>query len=86
MSRFVTHPPGLWDPIRKSWSPRPAHKLRITPFFYTLRYLKGREARTRGLLTEVHERFLEAGVNEVLDKGISFAQILAAVRRLGGEG
>ena len=36
--------------------------------------------------SEVHERFLEAGANEVLDKGISFAQILAAVRRLGGEG
>ena len=36
--------------------------------------------------SEVHERFLEAGANEVLDKGISFAQILAAVRRLGDEG
>ena len=35
---------------------------------------------------KVHERFLEAGANEVLDKGISFAQILDAVRRLGGEG
>jgi DNA-binding NarL/FixJ family response regulator len=34
----------------------------------------------------VHERFLEAGANEVLDKGIPLAQILAAVRRLGGEG
>jgi len=35
---------------------------------------------------EVHERFLEAGANEVLDKGISFAQIFTAIRRLGGEG
>lgn len=35
---------------------------------------------------KVYERFLEAGANEVLDKGISFAQILVAVRRLGAKG
>ena len=36
---------------------------------------------------EVHEKFLEAGANEVLmfDKEVGFAEILAAVRRLGGE-
>jgi two-component system response regulator DevR len=35
---------------------------------------------------EVHERFLRAGASEVLDKGISFDEVLAAVRRLGGGG
>jgi DNA-binding NarL/FixJ family response regulator len=35
---------------------------------------------------EVREEFLEAGASEVLDKDISLAEILAAVRRLGGEG
>ena len=35
---------------------------------------------------EVHKRFLRAGANEVLVKGIPFAQVLAAVRRLGGDG
>ena len=34
---------------------------------------------------EVHDRFLRAGANEVLAKGISFAEVLGAVRRLGGE-
>ena len=34
---------------------------------------------------EVHERFLKAGASEVLDKEGNFADILAAVRRLGGE-
>ena len=34
---------------------------------------------------EVHEEFLEAGASEVLSKESTFAQILAAVRRLGGE-
>jgi DNA-binding NarL/FixJ family response regulator len=33
---------------------------------------------------EVHDRFLRAGASEVLDKGISFDEVLAAVRRLGG--
>ena len=33
----------------------------------------------------VHERFLEAGADEVLDKDASFVGVLAAVRRLGGE-
>ena len=33
---------------------------------------------------EVHERFLRAGASEVLEKGISFDEVLAAVRRLGG--
>src|SRR5215212_6633704 len=31
---------------------------------------------------EVHDRFLRAGASEVLDKGISFDEVLAAVRRL----
>src|SRR5918995_6940304 len=35
---------------------------------------------------EVHGRFLRAGASEVLEKGISFDEVLAAVRRLGGEG
>jgi DNA-binding NarL/FixJ family response regulator len=35
--------------------------------------------------TEVHERFLRAGAGEVLAKGNTFKEILAAVRRLGGE-
>jgi DNA-binding NarL/FixJ family response regulator len=35
---------------------------------------------------EVHERFVRAGASEVLDKGISFEEVLAAVRRLGGGG
>ncbi len=35
---------------------------------------------------EVREEFLEAGASEVLDKDISLAVMLAAVRRLGGEG
>ena len=34
---------------------------------------------------EVHEELLEAGASEVLSKESTFAQILAAVRRLGGE-
>ena len=34
---------------------------------------------------EVREEFLEAGASEVLDKDISLAVMLAAVRRLGGE-
>ena len=34
---------------------------------------------------EVHERFLEAGADEVLDKDANFVGVLAAVRRLGGE-
>jgi DNA-binding NarL/FixJ family response regulator len=33
---------------------------------------------------EVHDKFLRAGASEVLDKGISFDEVLAAVRRLGG--
>ena len=33
---------------------------------------------------KVHERFLEAGASEVLDKEGTFADILAAVRRLRG--
>jgi len=32
---------------------------------------------------EVHERFVRAGASEVLPKNISYAQMLAAVRRLG---
>jgi two-component system response regulator DevR len=36
--------------------------------------------------TELHERFLEAGANEVLAKGIPFSEVIAAVRRLGAEG
>ncbi len=35
---------------------------------------------------EVHERFLEAGASELLPKDIPFAEVLAAVRRLRGEG
>jgi DNA-binding NarL/FixJ family response regulator len=35
--------------------------------------------------TGVHERFLEAGADEVLDKDANFVGVLAAVRRLGGE-
>jgi DNA-binding NarL/FixJ family response regulator len=35
---------------------------------------------------EVRERFLEAGASEVLPKDIAFSEVLAAVRRLGGEG
>ena len=34
---------------------------------------------------EVHEEFLEAGASEVLSLESTFAQTLAAVRRLGGE-
>jgi DNA-binding NarL/FixJ family response regulator len=36
--------------------------------------------------SEVHERFVRAGASEVLDKGISFDEVLAAVRRLGRGG
>ena len=35
---------------------------------------------------EVIDRFLKAGASEVLPKSISFVEVLAAVRRLGGEG
>jgi DNA-binding NarL/FixJ family response regulator len=35
---------------------------------------------------EVHDRFLRAGASEVLAKGISFEEVLGAVRRLGGRG
>ena len=34
---------------------------------------------------EVIDRFLKAGASEVLPKNISFVEVLAAVRRLGGE-
>jgi DNA-binding NarL/FixJ family response regulator len=34
---------------------------------------------------EVIDRFLEAGASEVLPKHISFVEVLAAVRRIGGE-
>ena len=34
---------------------------------------------------EVRERFLKAGAREVLSKGNTFAEVLAAVRRLGDE-
>lgn len=34
---------------------------------------------------EVIDRFLKAGASEVLPKSISFVEVLAAVRRLGGE-
>jgi DNA-binding NarL/FixJ family response regulator len=34
---------------------------------------------------EVIDRFLKAGASEVLSKSISFVEVLAAVRRLGGE-
>src|SRR5215210_2180541 len=33
---------------------------------------------------EVIDRFLKAGASEVLPKSISFVEVLAAVRRLGG--
>ncbi len=33
----------------------------------------------------VHERFLRAGASEVLSKDVSFAEVLAAVRRLGSQ-
>ncbi len=35
---------------------------------------------------EVSRRFLEAGASEVLPKGIGFDDVLAAVRRMRGEG
>jgi DNA-binding NarL/FixJ family response regulator len=35
---------------------------------------------------EVIDRFLKAGASEVLPKHSSFVEVLAAVRRLGGEG
>ncbi|HEV2742218.1 MAG TPA: response regulator transcription factor [Rubrobacter sp.] len=35
---------------------------------------------------EVRERFLGAGANEVIPKSSSFAEVLAAVRRLGQDG
>ncbi len=35
---------------------------------------------------EVHEKFLGAGASEVLHKRCTFSEILAAVRRLRGEG
>jgi DNA-binding NarL/FixJ family response regulator len=35
---------------------------------------------------EIHERFLEAGASEVLSKKITFEEVIAAVRRLKGEG
>lgn len=41
---------------------------------------------TRAEDEEVREEFLEAGASEVLSKDLSFVEILAAVRRLGGEG
>jgi DNA-binding NarL/FixJ family response regulator len=34
---------------------------------------------------EVIDRFLKAGASEVLPKNISFVEVLAAVRKLGGE-
>jgi DNA-binding NarL/FixJ family response regulator len=34
----------------------------------------------------VHERFLRAGAAEVLAKDVPFGEVLAAVRRLGGDG
>jgi len=34
----------------------------------------------------VHERFLQAGANEVLRKDATFPEVLAAVRRLGQAG
>lgn len=40
---------------------------------------------TRTEKPEVREEFLTAGANEVLSKACSFAEVLAAVRRLGGE-
>jgi two-component system response regulator DevR len=35
--------------------------------------------------SEVIDRFLKAGASEVLPKNMSFVEVLAAVRRLGGE-
>ena len=35
---------------------------------------------------EAHDRFVRAGASEVLEKGISFDEVLGAVRRLGGGG
>jgi DNA-binding NarL/FixJ family response regulator len=35
---------------------------------------------------DVHERFLQAGAAEVLSKEVPFAEVLAAVRKLGHEG
>jgi len=35
---------------------------------------------------EAHDRFVRAGASEVLDKGISFDEVLGAVRRLGAGG
>ena len=40
---------------------------------------------TRAEDPEVRERFLKAGAREVLSKGNTFAEVLAAVRRLGDE-
>jgi DNA-binding NarL/FixJ family response regulator len=40
---------------------------------------------TRAEDPEAREEFLKAGASEVLSKDCTFAQILAAVRRLGGE-
>lgn len=40
---------------------------------------------TRTEKPEVRQEFLRAGANEVLSKDCSFAEVLAAVRRLGGE-
>lgn len=34
---------------------------------------------------EVIDRFLKAGASEVLPKSVSFVEVLAAVRRLGGD-
>jgi DNA-binding NarL/FixJ family response regulator len=34
---------------------------------------------------EVHKKFLEAGASEVLGKGLTYEEIVAAVRRLGDE-
>lgn len=36
--------------------------------------------------SKVHEEFLGAGAAEVLSKDVAFVEILAAVRRLGGDG
>ena len=35
--------------------------------------------------TEVHQKFLRSGANEVRAKDIPFGEVLAAVRRLGGD-
>ena len=40
---------------------------------------------TRAEDPEARQRFLEAGASEVLSKDCTFAEILAAVRRLGSE-